>query len=64
LRELLAKYRDVETLLQVGDYQHGQDPVGDEAIEKIDDIRAFLGQRTDDLRPFDEIVNDLFGLAE
>ncbi|MEX3816100.1 type III secretion system ATPase SctN [Paraburkholderia sp. BR13439] len=63
VRELLAKYRDVETLLQVGDYQQGQDLVGDQAIEKIDDIRAFLGQRTDDLRPFDEIVGDLFGLV-
>jgi type III secretion protein N (ATPase) len=64
VRELLARYRDVETLLQLGEYQQGQDPVGDEAIERIDGIRAFLGQRTDDLRPFDEIVRDLFALVE
>ncbi|MEN2470430.1 type III secretion system ATPase SctN [Burkholderia sp. GS2Y] len=47
LRELLARYRDVEMLLQVGEYQPGSNPLSDEAIAKIDAINAFLSQRTD-----------------
>nr|WKF60279.1 putative ATP synthase YscN [Paraburkholderia busanensis] len=47
LRELLAQHRDVEMLLQVGEYQAGSNPLADEAIAKIDAINAFLSQRTD-----------------
>lgn len=47
LRELLAQHRDVEMLLQVGEYQAGSNPHADEAIAKIDAILAFLCQPTD-----------------
>lgn len=59
LRRLMAKYDEVETLLQVGEYAKGNDAVGDEAIAKIDRIRAFLNQRTDTLSPFDSTLADL-----
>ena len=48
LRALLAKYRDVEFLLQVGEYTAGADALADEAIERRDAIAAFLGQRADE----------------
>jgi type III secretion protein N (ATPase) len=44
LRELLARYSDVELLLRVGEYKQGSDPLADEAISKIDRINAFLRQ--------------------
>jgi ATP synthase in type III secretion protein N len=44
LRELLARYADVELLLRVGEYKQGSDPLADEAISKIDRINAFLRQ--------------------
>lgn len=47
LRRLMAKHKEVELLLQVGEYQSGMDPVADEAIRKIDAIRSFLAQETD-----------------
>ena len=47
LRELLAQHRDVEMLLQVGEYQAGSNPLADEAIAKIDAMTAFLSQPTD-----------------
>jgi type III secretion protein N (ATPase) len=46
LRELMAKYADVELLVKIGEYKRGSDAVADEAIEKIDSIRAFLKQGT------------------
>ncbi|MER8527625.1 MULTISPECIES: FliI/YscN family ATPase [unclassified Mesorhizobium] len=44
LRELLARYADIELLLRVGEYEKGSDPVADEAMAKIDVINAFLRQ--------------------
>ncbi|RWA66687.1 FliI/YscN family ATPase [Mesorhizobium sp.] len=44
LRELLARYADIELLLRVGEYQKGSDAVADEAVAKIDAINAFLRQ--------------------
>ncbi|RWB60728.1 FliI/YscN family ATPase [Mesorhizobium sp.] len=44
LRELLARYADVELLLRVGEYERGNDAVADEAVAKIDIINAFLRQ--------------------
>ncbi|RWQ60112.1 FliI/YscN family ATPase [Mesorhizobium sp.] len=44
LRELLARYADVELLLRVGEYEKGSDAVADDAVAKIDTINAFLRQ--------------------
>ena len=59
LRELLAKYDDVETLLQAGEYQAGQDGVADMAIERIAAIRGFLGQPVTLLTPYRKTVDML-----
>jgi type III secretion protein N (ATPase) len=44
IRELLARYAEVELLVRVGEYQRGTDAVVDEAISKIDRINGFLRQ--------------------
>ncbi|RWA79171.1 FliI/YscN family ATPase [Mesorhizobium sp.] len=44
LRELLARYADIELLLRVGEYEKGSDAVADEAVAKNDAINAFLRQ--------------------
>lgn len=46
LRSWLAKYEEVELLLQIGEYQKGQDPIADEAIARIELIRQWLRQGT------------------
>lgn len=48
IRSLMARHKEVEVLLQLGEYQAGSDPLADEAIAKIGEIREFLGQRTDE----------------
>ena len=59
LRKLMAKYDEVETLLQVGEYAKGNDAEADEAVAKIDAIKAFLNQRTDTLNGFDQTLAEL-----
>jgi type III secretion protein N (ATPase) len=44
IRELLARYAEMELLVRIGDYQRGTDAVADEAIGKIDRINGFLRQ--------------------
>jgi ATP synthase in type III secretion protein N len=44
IRELLARYAEVELLVRVGEYQRGSDTIADEAISKIDRINNFLRQ--------------------
>jgi type III secretion protein N (ATPase) len=46
LRELYAKYNEVELLVQLGEYKTGTDPLADEAIAKIGAIKGFLKQDT------------------
>jgi type III secretion protein N (ATPase) len=48
LRELLAKYQEIEFLVQVGEYKSGSDPLADEALNKITAINEFLKQRPDE----------------
>jgi type III secretion protein N (ATPase) len=59
MRELMAKYADVELLVKIGEYKSGSDAVTDEAIAKIETIRSFLKQRTKVLSSLEEAVNNL-----
>ena len=56
MRELMAKYADVELLVKIGEYKRGGDKTTDEAIDKIDDIRSFLKQKTDERTDYDETL--------
>ncbi|OXI30018.1 EscN/YscN/HrcN family type III secretion system ATPase [Burkholderia sp. AU16741] len=62
VRRLLAKHRDIETLLQLGEYRAGGDPVADEAVRKIEAIRQFLCQRTDEFSTREATRDALRGL--
>jgi type III secretion protein N (ATPase) len=55
IRELMAKHRDVEMLVQIGEYQAGANPLADEALAKIEHIREFLKQSVDEESNFDEV---------
>lgn len=56
LRELMAKYQEVELLVKIGEYKRGSDAMADQAIDRIDSIREFLRQRTDEHVSFEETL--------
>lgn len=62
-RELMAKYAEVELLVKIGEYQAGGDAVTDEAIEKIERIRGFLRQRTEEQTGFETAIEQLCEIA-
>ncbi|WP_175717223.1 type III secretion system ATPase SctN [Burkholderia anthina] len=49
VRALMAKYREIEMLLQIGEYKPGANALADEAIARHDAIKAFLSQPTDEI---------------
>ena len=59
MRELMARYRDVELLLQVGEYREGSDAATDEAIHKRAEVEAFLRQSRDDHSAFEDTLKQL-----
>ena len=63
MRQLMAKYAEVELLVKIGEYKRGSDVVADEAIEKIDAIRTFLKQRTDERSDFNAAIATLCKLV-
>jgi type III secretion protein N (ATPase) len=63
LRELLARYQEVELLIRVGEYKTGSDPLADEAVAKIDDINDFLRQGVEDRTTMQETQNRISELV-
>jgi len=59
LREILAKYEEIELLVRIGEYSRGSDALADEALSKIDKVNQFLRQGTHDTFAFDDIVKML-----
>jgi type III secretion protein N (ATPase) len=59
LRSMMAKYDEVEMLLQVGEFKKGNDPLADKAVDRIAAIRAFLGQKTSELLPIAQTFEQL-----
>jgi ATP synthase in type III secretion protein N len=55
MRELMAKYKEVELLIQVGEYKPGNDTMADRAIALKPQIDAFLRQTSEEIPSFDEI---------
>ncbi|MDR2441949.1 MAG: type III secretion system ATPase SctN [Deltaproteobacteria bacterium] len=56
IRSLLAKYAEIELLVQIGEYRKGADAEGDLALDKIGPINQFLRQGLDDRSSFEETL--------
>ncbi len=59
LRELLSKYEEIELLVRIGEYKQGSDPLADEAIAKVENLKNFLKQSTDEFTSFENALNML-----
>lgn len=56
MKQLLAKYMELEFLVKVGEYQKGVDAESDEALEKNSAINKFLQQNYEETYVFDETM--------
>ncbi len=56
VRRVLAKYTEVEDLLQIGAYRKGAMPESDRAIESVPEVNRFLRQSMNDPSQFTETL--------
>lgn len=63
VRNLLAKYEEIELLVRIGEYQKGSDAQGDRAVDRIEDIRNFLQQPRDEFAALPKTLERLKRLA-
>ncbi|HMN84065.1 MAG TPA: FliI/YscN family ATPase [Burkholderiaceae bacterium] len=59
LRTLMARYKEVEFLLRVGEYKEGSDPLADKSIERKSAIDALLKQGSDEPAEFETTLATL-----
>jgi type III secretion protein N (ATPase) len=64
IRRILAKYKEIELLVKIGEYKQGADPAADEAIAKIDAVRRFLKQESTETADFNQTLTTLAQLAQ
>ncbi len=60
---LLAKYREIEELVQIGAYAAGADPEADTAIDLVEPLNELLRQRSDEPGRFDKALDMMVKLA-
>lgn len=63
VRDWLARYEEVEMLLQIGEYERGHDPETDRAIDQRPAIQRFLRQPYDQCSPWARTRAQLHGLC-
>jgi hypothetical protein len=63
LSKLIAKYREIEDLVQIGAYAQGVNPEADTAIDMQPVISELLGQRTDEAAKFEPAKEMMVKLA-
>ncbi|WP_346666486.1 type III secretion system ATPase SctN [uncultured Mailhella sp.] len=60
LRQILAKFAEVELLVQIGEYKKGADKEADDALAHIDRVNAFLKQGLGEKSTFEQTLEGLF----
>lgn len=63
LREILATYERAKDLINIGAYAKGSNPQIDRAIALLNDIKAFLRQRGDEVSSYEETIARLVRLT-
>ena len=64
MREIIATYKGVEDLIQIGAYVAGSDPRVDYSVKMINKINDFLKQDVSEKRDYNTTVNTLLGMVE
>ena len=55
-RKLLAKFQEIELLVQIGEYKKGSDPEADFALSHMGKLNAFLRQGKDEKSAFEDTL--------
>ena len=59
MRKILAKYAEMELLVQIGEYKKGADAQADDALDRIGKVNDFLRQGTDERSAFAKTLESM-----
>ena len=62
-RALMARYQELELLIQIGEYREGGDPLADQAVRLRDAMQRFLAQPPGEHTPFAQTLAELERIA-
>jgi flagellum-specific ATP synthase len=62
--DVLSTYREAEDLINIGAYVKGSNPKIDNALKRIDTVRAFLRQESDESEAFEDSLSHLMNMTE
>ncbi|MEY0055890.1 hypothetical protein AB7W56_13565 [Providencia rettgeri] len=63
LRDMISRLEQIQLYLELGEYQRGESHENDRALDKKEQIEAFLKQAMDEPMSFDNILSNLNELA-
>jgi type III secretion protein N (ATPase) len=63
VRQLLAKYKEIELLVKIGEYKNGADPLADQSLNAIEEINHFLRQPTKEVQAYEQTLQKLSDVA-
>jgi len=58
-RALMARYQELELLIQIGEYREGGDPLADQAVRLRGAMQRFLAQPSGEHTPFAQVLSEL-----
>ncbi len=64
LRKILAKYAEVELLVQIGEYKRGSDTEADFALDKVQAVNEYLKQGLDERSNFEDALAALLQVVQ
>lgn len=62
--DVLSTYREAEDLINIGAYVKGSNPKIDDALKRIDTIRAFLRQESDESEAFEKSLSHVMSMTK
>lgn len=63
LRKIVAKYQEIELLIQLGEYHKGSDPEADFAVSHIDAVNSYLKQGLNEFTNFEAALSKLLDVV-
>lgn len=62
--DVLSTYREAEDLINIGAYVKGSNPKIDDALNRIETIRTFLRQESDESEAFEKSLSHIINMTE
>jgi len=64
VRSLISKFKEIEMLVQIGEYEKGSDDLGDKALDTVPKLQSFFAQNTNEKSTHEETLDALLEILK